>query len=263
MRSERWEEEEDPDELTLTHEQWFRLKLLSDGAADWTTGLFKFDWFTDDMICLAPFIPCTHTDEYYKIPRPEKLDGFTCLDAKRAPFVYIQPNLTQYQRTFESLTGGQLRGLDWSNVFVAGGIALGSLLSVGGKNKRNQTTSLPDIHSPSMWDKSDIDIYIYGLNPTEANQKIEHVFEVFKQNLPPDARESIMVVRNSKTITFLTMYPYRRFQIVLKLVKNPAEVLLNFDLDICAMGFDGKEFYMLPRAARALHSEPPPYYDYC
>ncbi|KAG8850197.1 hypothetical protein FRB91_009285 [Serendipita sp. 411] len=36
--------------------------------------------------------------------------------------------------------------------------------------------------------------------------------------------------------------------------QSPAEVLLNFDLDICAMGYDGEQFYMLPRAARALET---------
>lgn len=53
----------------------------------------------------------------------------------------------------------------------------------------------------------------------------------------------------------MAKYPIKRIQIVLKLVKNPKEVLLNFDLDPCSLGFDGSELWLLPRAARALESE--------
>ncbi|KAK7065057.1 hypothetical protein R3P38DRAFT_3420468 [Favolaschia claudopus] len=42
--------------------------------------------------------------------------------------------------------------------------------------------------------------------------------------------------------------------VVLKLVRSPRAVLLNFDLDICAMGWDGSDVWMLPRAARALET---------
>jgi hypothetical protein len=63
-----------------------------------------------------------------------------------------------------------------------------------------------------------------------------------------------LAVRNSKTITFYADYPMRRIQIVLKLAKTPRDVLLNFDLDICAMGWDGSNVWMLPRAARAIES---------
>lgn len=55
--------------------------------------------------------------------------------------------------------------------------------------------------------------------------------------------------------SFMSDYPTKRIQIVLKLVKHPREILLNFDLDPCAMGYDGSEVYMLPRAARALQSK--------
>lgn len=55
--------------------------------------------------------------------------------------------------------------------------------------------------------------------------------------------------------SLLAKYPIKRIQIVLKLVKNPKEVLLNFDLDPCSLGFDGFEVWLLPRAARALESK--------
>ncbi|KAF8214866.1 hypothetical protein K438DRAFT_1749937 [Mycena galopus ATCC 62051] len=139
------------------------------------------------------------------------------------------------------MSDGLLKNLNWDNVIVAGGIVLGVLLSVGDAGQE--------------WAASDIDIYIHGLTPTQANDKICELFATFQANLPKGKRS--LLVRNSKTITFYSSYPLRRIQIVLKLVKSPRAVLLNFDLDICAMCWDGNEFLMLPRAARALESKLP------
>ncbi|KAJ7098262.1 hypothetical protein C8R44DRAFT_357130 [Mycena epipterygia] len=136
------------------------------------------------------------------------------------------------------MSDGLLKNLNWSNLFVAGGIVLGSLLSVDTPDPR--------------WKSSDIDIYVYGLTPDEANEKIKHLFETFRTNLP--AGTPTLVVRNCTTITFYARYPLRRIQIVLKLGESPKSVLLNFDLDVCAMGWDGTTLWMLPRAARALET---------
>lgn len=106
-----------------------------------------------------------------------------------------------------------------------------------------------------QWVSSDIDIYVYGLDPRTATDKMRHIYDVYRRNIPVD--DPVLVVRNSKTITFYSKYPTRRLQIVLKLVKTPKDVLLNFDLDICAMGWDGSDLWMLPRAARALESKCP------
>ncbi|KAJ7322957.1 hypothetical protein DFH08DRAFT_941686 [Mycena albidolilacea] len=107
-----------------------------------------------------------------------------------------------------------------------------------------------DQHRDPRWSLSDIDAYIYGLSPTEANEKVGHIFDTFCANLPPGSQT--LVVRNCSTITFYAQYPLRRIQIVLKLVEWPKTVLLNFDLHICAMGWDGATLWMLPRTARAL-----------
>ncbi|KAJ7165318.1 hypothetical protein C8R46DRAFT_901036 [Mycena filopes] len=170
-----------------------------------------------------------------------RLPGFEILCQHRERHICIQPSTLAFARNFELISDGLLQNLDWTNVFVAGGIVLAALM-------------VPDTpahnHRPAPWLSSDIDIYLYGLSPAEANEKIIHVFDVFRSNLPPDMRT--LVVRNSKTITFYAEYPLRRIQIVLKLLDHPKDALLNFDLDICAMGWDGTDLWMLPRAARAL-----------
>ena len=63
-----------------------------------------------------------------------------------------------------------------------------------------------------------------------------------------------LVTKNHKTITFLASYPNRRLQIVLKALPNVTAILLNFDLDICALAFDGSNVWMLPRCVRAIET---------
>lgn len=205
---------------------------------NWSRGLVKYS--SDSG---AAFPDSTITATARIITRPLQ-PGFKFLDAKRAPVIRIQPSVSAFSSAFTKLTDNLLNGLDWDNIFVAGGIILGSLLC----------TEDPDATAKAEdFITSDIDMYLYGLSVTAANKKLEHIFEVFKRNLPTNT--PVLVIRNSKTISFVSRYPLKRLQVVLKLTKNPKEVLLNFDLDICSMGWDGKDLYLLPRAARALESQ--------
>lgn len=172
------------------------------------------------------------------------LPGYTILDGKRVENIFIQPSTAAFKDRWDFLTEGLLKGLDWSNIFVAGGIVLGTLL----------TPAVSGANAPGEWQSSDIDMYIFGLNnPTLVQAKIQHIAATYKKNLPPGS--PFLVVRNSQTITLYSEWPRRRVQIVLKLVRSPREVLLNFDLDICACGFDGFDVYLLPRCARTLESK--------
>ncbi|KAJ7691363.1 hypothetical protein B0H17DRAFT_1201209 [Mycena rosella] len=223
----------DVDEWIITHE-----KYLADGERlgdDWHSGLITFA----DSDAVFPSSTKTHAAR--SLVRPTNLPGYEVLSSARAPTIDIQPSTAAFKRTFDRLSDGLLKGLDWSNVLVTGGIVLGALLALDG---------VPD--AAKQWATSDIDVYMYGLAPAAANAKLKHLFETFRANLPAGA--PAIVVRNSKTVTFYSRYPLRRVQVVLKLVRSPKAVLLNFDLDVCAMGWDGTEFWMLPRAARALET---------
>ncbi|KDQ16984.1 hypothetical protein BOTBODRAFT_172593 [Botryobasidium botryosum FD-172 SS1] len=225
----------DVDEWVVRNETWLRNRHA--GADDWTRGLVKLSSHMDIVF------PASMLTASARTIKRQGVSGFTLLDQKRAPSIQIQPSIDAFSNKFTELTGGLLKGLSWENVFVAGGIVAGSLFCVDDGNA---------IAKPEQWKHSDIDIYLYGLTPKEANEKIVHIFDVFKSNLEPNA--PALVVRNSKTITFFSNYPTKRIQIVLKLVRDPKEVLLNFDLDICSLGWDGKEAWMLPRAVRALET---------
>jgi hypothetical protein len=175
-----------------------------------------------------------------------QLPGYEVLCEARERQIKIQPSVEAFKRTLNLMSDGLLKGIDWNNVVVAGGIVLGTLVSVDSASG----------HSiEQRWTSSDIDIYIYGLSPSAANEKVQHLFTTFNSNLPSGT--PTLAVRNCNTITFYARYPLRRIQIVLKLVESPRAVLLNFDLDICAMGWDGSQVWMLPRAARALESDYP------
>lgn len=176
--------------------------------------------------------------------------GFEFLHQKRKKTVLIQGTDACFVKTFDRVTQDALKGLDWSHVFVAGGMVLNTLLHIDDLSK--------DIHGDIK--DCDIDLYLYDLNPEEATRKVEEIYKVWSTNvLDHDSSSNIpparhMVVKNAKTINFIPEYPGRRVQIILKLLPSPLDVLLNFDLDVCALGFDGSRVLMLPRCARAIET---------
>ncbi|KAI5814127.1 hypothetical protein BZA77DRAFT_319653 [Pyronema omphalodes] len=165
-----------------------------------------------------------------KLPPREVI---TVFDECRKKTVRVLPDDMAFSAAWKVATGGLLEGMDWSNIVVAGGICLGILTG--------EVETL-----------SDIDIFIHGLTAKQANEKIKHIFETWSRNLGPLGQPFIF--RNAKTITFIGRYPERQIQIVLKLCPTIADVLLKFDLDQCAIGWNGSEVFMLPRAARALET---------
>lgn len=168
--------------------------------------------------------------------------GFEFLDELRERNMRIQPNDDAFAKNFERITSGALHGLDWENTFVAGGMALTALLHVDPNQDDN-----PDVSD------CDINIYLYGLSPEAANLKVKHIYDVWSSNLPL-TNEQKQVVKSSKWINLLPDNPNHRVNIILELFPSPTQVLLIFDLDACAIGFDGSRVLMLPRCARAIET---------
>ena len=77
---------------------------------------------------------------------------------------------------------------------------------------------------------------------------------MWARNLPEESI-SRLILKNVKIIELLAEYPLRHFQIILKLPSTRLDILLNFDLDACALAFDGTNIFMLPRCARALETD--------
>uniref|UniRef100_A0A6B2KWG6 Poly [ADP-ribose] polymerase n=1 Tax=Arcella intermedia TaxID=1963864 RepID=A0A6B2KWG6_9EUKA len=142
----------------------------------------------------------------------------------------------EFTRNFEEFTGGVLKGIDWDNILVAGGGVLGPLLNI---NEETRKKSFAD---------SDIDIFIYGLTPEEATNKMEEIFYVIQSN----TNASGEIIRSRNAVTIVGQYPIRHIQIILRIYKSPSEILMGFDIDCCCVGYDGETVWALPRAARAI-----------
>jgi len=80
---------------------------------------------------------------------------------------------------------------------------------------------------------SDIDVFIYGLSPEAATQKLKLILDHFSSKMPL-CKHDVLVSDHS--VTLLGFYPFRHVQIVLRCYRSPAEILTGFDIDCCACG---------------------------
>eukprot|EP00727_Mastigamoeba_balamuthi_P011317 m51a1_g6808 hypothetical protein (783) ;mRNA; r:256090-258827 len=129
-----------------------------------------------------------------------------------------------------------LDGLNWDNVFAAGGsvLACASADNAGG------------------FRSSDIDLFVCGLtSESDANDKLRHIHEVVSRNLASQGLAAPEVVRTHRAVTILADYPARHVQVILRLYHSPAEVLLGFDVDCCSIGFDGDRLWATERFRHA------------
>jgi hypothetical protein len=161
--------------------------LRDDRGPNWKRGIVRFSTDADTVFAIG--FPSTLSSKARTLTRTS-VSGYTLLDAKRASTINIQPSLARFADAFRELSDGLLKGLDWKNVFVAGGIVLGSLLSIDVENDKEK------------YKHSDVDVYLYGLDPIQANEKIKHIYDVWKSNLPK-GDSPVMVMRNSRTVSIL------------------------------------------------------------
>jgi hypothetical protein len=91
-------------------------------------------------------------------------------------------------------------------------------------------------------------LFIYGLTEQQATEKLKDIFFIIQSN----TNGSCEMMRTKHAVTILGEYPVRHVQVVLRLYKSPAEVLMGFDIDCCAVGYDGSTVWALPRAHRAI-----------
>jgi len=103
--------------------------------------------------------------------------------------------------------------------------------------------------SPSASSR-DIDLFLCGLDEEEARAKIRHIHDVILSNCVQDP----LVMVNGHAVTFYLEFPTRAIQVVSRLYRSPAEVLLGFDVDACCVGWDGTTVWMPPRTMRAFNT---------
>jgi hypothetical protein len=100
----------------------------------------------------------------------------------------------------------------------------------------------------SCFEGSDVDIFLYGLDEDEARAKVAHIGACLR------ATGSVLgVARSAHAVTFERAWPHRHVQVILRLYGCVEEVLASFDVDCCAVGFDGTDVLALPRCRAALN----------
>eukprot|EP01116_Phalansterium_solitarium_P024420 TRINITY_DN8953_c1_g1_i2.p1 TRINITY_DN8953_c1_g1~~TRINITY_DN8953_c1_g1_i2.p1 ORF type:complete len:876 (-),score=253.81 TRINITY_DN8953_c1_g1_i2:67-2694(-) len=147
----------------------------------------------------------------------------------------------QFMQQFNVFTEGQLLELNWNNVFAAGGSVLASLMPA-------PATDLSTYFHLMAYRSSDIDLFIYGLTPQEAADKIREIYHAVQRT----QKGKLLAVRTSHALSIVSEFPRRHIQIVLRLYKSPAEILMGFDVDSCSVGFDGVKVWATARAVRSL-----------
>ena len=81
----------------------------------------------------------------------------------------------EFNQNWSIFSEGSLSLLDWNNVVAAGGSVLACLLPVPDANKASKRTLRKYFHSIAF-PTSDIDLFLYGLTPEQAEAKIVSIF---------------------------------------------------------------------------------------
>ncbi|KAL9046234.1 MAG: hypothetical protein Q9214_000881 [Letrouitia sp. 1 TL-2023] len=169
--------------------------------------------------------------------------GFEFYHELRPNAIRIYASDRSFSASFDRITERVLYGLDWSNVFAAGGAILTAL----------SHTDDPPEEAWNIITQDRLELYLYGLTPMQANAKVEEIYRVWKSNLPSSNNESL-VRKTPDSIKFIADHARRGLHIFTKIFQSPLDILLNTDLDAWAMGFNGSQVTMLPRCARAIET---------
>lgn len=76
-------------------------------------------------------------------------------------------------------------------------------------------------------------MFLYNTNENQARERLRHIFDIVQKNTNGKGD----IIRTKNAITIINSYPYRHIQIIMRLYKSPAEVLMGFDIDSCTVGF--------------------------
>ncbi|PSR72889.1 hypothetical protein PHLCEN_2v11256 [Hermanssonia centrifuga] len=157
-------------------------------------------------------------------------------------------SLEEFKKNWAIFTEGSLSQLaDWNNVIASGGAVQACLTPVPDSAKVSKRALRKYFHSQAF-PTSDVDLFLYGLTPAQAEVKINAIYEAVRDSIPWD----VTCIRTKHTVSIHSQYPYRAVQIVLRLYRSPAEILAGFDVDVPCCAFDGSRVWANPRAIVAM-----------
>ncbi|KAF7319941.1 Ankyrin repeat protein [Mycena kentingensis (nom. inval.)] len=158
------------------------------------------------------------------------------------------PTLDEFKKNWGVFSEGSLSQLvDWNNVVAAGGAVLACLTPLSEQAKASKRAMRKYYHS-AAYPTSDVDLFLWGMTPEQAEAKIVQIYEAVRDSVPWD----VTCVRTKHTVSIHSQYPYRSVQIVLRLYSSPAEIMAGFDIDAPCCLYNGERVYANPRAIVAM-----------
>ncbi|PPR01075.1 hypothetical protein CVT24_000396 [Panaeolus cyanescens] len=157
-------------------------------------------------------------------------------------------DLEEFKKNWAIFSEGSLSQLiDWNNVVAAGGSVLACLTPLDPEVSKSKRNIRKHYHS-AAYPTSDVDLFLWGLTPEQAEKKIVQIYEAVRDSVPWD----VTCIRTKHTVSIHCQYPYRSVQIVLRLYQSPAEILAGFDIDAPCCAYDGQRVWANPRAVVAM-----------
>lgn len=175
----------------------------------------------------------------------------------------IVPTLKEFKKRFSLFSHNCLEGINWDNLFCAGGSVLAALQPLPPSVTQNCKTS-HDVDAAALqyyqnrelcpYGTSDVDIFLWGLHTDyEVDKKLAEVIPVIVENVKRESGlDDVVIVRTLYTVSIVSQFPYRIIQLVLFPYTSPAHVLVRFDLDSVCVGFDGSKVWASHRGIRSI-----------
>ena len=152
----------------------------------------------------------------------------------------------EFKVSFEAFAGPLLKGLDMTNLVVAGGAVVEALaLRHADANASRATAS-----------RSDIDLFVVCADEETARATFARVLEHMRARLAAGGHvglqpNQLLLMRSCMAVSIYAGSPQRTVQIVLRRYACVAEVIFGFDVDACQLAWDGEKVYATPSAERA------------
>ena len=121
------------------------------------------------------------------------------------------------------------------------------------KKDEKLVSNMLEKHYDNTNPNSDIDIFFYGSNRTQAFNSLKSVCNQILQKLDGKLRPW-KLVRSYNSITIVTGYPIRNIQLILLLLQEPRELPCFCDMDCTASYFDGVDVFCSERSLRAFNT---------
>ncbi|PBK72133.1 ankyrin [Armillaria solidipes] len=167
---------------------------------------------------------------------------------RRSGDACMVPDMETFKKNWSIFTEGSLSQLlDWNNVVAAGGSVLACLTPLPESATVSKRATRKFYHS-NAYPTSDVDLFLWGMTPEEAEVKIIKIYEAVRDSVPWD----VTCIRTKHTVSIHSQYPYRSVQIVLRLYISPSEILTGFDIDAPCCAYDGEHVWANPRAIVAM-----------